>query len=137
MPASFQLELVTPEKLCFSDEVLFVTVPGQEGLFGVLPGHAPFISAVRPGIVQIGENDDAQFFAVSTGYAEVLPSRVTLLVDEALAKENIDAAHIEKTHEEIAEKLAMMVTEDPEYLHLKNRLQFTQACIELSHQGKK
>jgi F-type H+-transporting ATPase subunit epsilon len=137
MAASFRLELVTPEKLLFSQDVLFATVPGQDGMFGVLPGHAPFVSTVRPGIVQIGDEMDAQFFAVSGGYAEVLPSRVTVLVDEALESGQIREDEAQKLRDRSAEALHEMVAEDPEYVHVRNRVQFADTCLDLYQRVRK
>ena len=73
---TFQFELVAPEKLIYSDDTEFVVVPGAEGDFGVLPGHALLLSTVRAGIIEIHENDKLKDrFFVAGGYAEVTPER--------------------------------------------------------------
>jgi F-type H+-transporting ATPase subunit epsilon len=91
-----QFELVTPERLLLSELVEMVVVPGTEGNFGVLPGHAPLISSIRPGTIDIyeGQSIARRIFVVS-GLAEVTPERCTVLADEALLPEELDRAAIE------------------------------------------
>ncbi|MDH5187534.1 MAG: ATP synthase F1 subunit epsilon [Rhodospirillaceae bacterium] len=92
-----EFELVAPERLVQSKSVGMVVVPCTEGDIGVLPGHAPLIGTVRPGVVDIHENGkvtDRVF--VSGGFVEVTPDRCTLLAEEAIAvaditRENADA----------------------------------------------
>src|ERR1700732_5597825 len=90
-----QFELVTPERLVLSTMVEMVVVPGTEGNFGVLPGHAPLISTIRPGTIEIYEGGTVtrQIFIVS-GTAEVTPERCTVLADEAVPLDTLDAAAI-------------------------------------------
>ncbi len=91
-----QFELVTPERLLLSDMVEMVVVPGTEGNFGVLPGHAPLISTIRPGMIEIyeGQTVTRQIFVVG-GIAEVTPERCTVLADEAVSPDMLDAGAIE------------------------------------------
>jgi F-type H+-transporting ATPase subunit epsilon len=84
MPDRLQFELVTPERLLLSEMVEMVVVPGTEGNFGVLPGHAPLISTIRPGMI----------FIVS-GIAEVTPERCTVLADEAVSPDTLDRGSID------------------------------------------
>jgi len=88
---TFQFELVAPEKLIYSDDTEFVVVPGAEGDFGVLPGHALLLSTVRPGIIEIHENDKLKDrFFVAGGFAEVTPERCTVLSTESINLDEID-----------------------------------------------
>jgi len=91
-----QFELVTPERLLLSETVEMVVVPGTEGNFGVLPGHAPLISTIRPGMIEIyeGQTIRRRFFVVS-GVAEVTPERCTVLADEAVSPDTLDRPTIE------------------------------------------
>ena len=91
-----QFELVTPERLILSTEVEMVVVPGTEGNFGVLPGHAPLISTIRPGTIDIyeGRTIVERIFVVS-GIAEVTPERCTVLADEAMAPDSLDRAQLD------------------------------------------
>jgi F-type H+-transporting ATPase subunit epsilon len=94
MPVQF--ELVTPEQLLVSRDVDMVVVPGTEGNFGVLPGHAPLISTIRPGTIDIYEgNAIAERIFVAGGLAEVTPERCTVLADEAVPPESLDRAQLE------------------------------------------
>lgn len=97
-----QFELVTPERLLVSREVEMVVVPGTEGNFGVLPGHAPFISTIRPGTIDIyeGRNITERIFVVG-GIAEVTPERCTVLADEAMAPEALDRGALDAELTEI------------------------------------
>ena len=97
MAERVQFELVTPERLVLSTEVEMVVVPGTEGNFGVLPGHAPLISTIRPGMIDIYETRAAisdRIFVVS-GIAEVTPERCTVLAEEAMPPESLDRAATE------------------------------------------
>src|SRR5580700_5412843 len=92
-----QFELVTPERLVLSTEVEMVVVPGTEGNFGVLPGHSPLISTIRPGMIEIYETRPTiseRIFVVS-GIAEVTPERCTVLAEEAMAPSSLDRTAIE------------------------------------------
>jgi F-type H+-transporting ATPase subunit epsilon len=98
MAATFQFELVSPEKLLLAEAVGMVVVPGTEGNFGVLPGHALFISTVRPGIIDVyadGMPTITERIFVSGGFAEVTPERCTVLADEALPLSALDRAALE------------------------------------------
>ncbi|HEX3417972.1 MAG TPA: ATP synthase F1 subunit epsilon [Stellaceae bacterium] len=96
MPDRVQFELVTPERLLLSEMVEMVVVPGTEGNFGVLPGHAPLISSIRPGTIDVyeGQTITRRIFVVS-GIAEVTPERCTVLADEALPADELDRGAIE------------------------------------------
>lgn len=88
--------LVTPERLLFSAAVDMVVVPGAEGDFGVLAHHAPFISIIRPGVVEMHLGNAVEKFFISAGYAETHGTECTILAEsaeplEALNKEKIEA----------------------------------------------
>ena len=89
--ATFHFDLVSPEKLLFSGEVDQVDVPGSEGDFGVLAGHAPTVSALRPGIMTVHVNRQAQRMVVLGGFAEVsADGKLTVLADLADSVEEFD-----------------------------------------------
>ena len=94
MPVQF--ELVTPEQLLVSRDADMVVVPGTEGNFGVLPGHSPLISTIRPGTVDLyqGREITERIFVVG-GIAEVTPERCTVLAEEAMAPDALDRSTIE------------------------------------------
>ena len=96
MAGTVEFELVSPERLLFSAPVEMVVVPGAEGDFGVLPGHAPLISTVRTGVIAVyrGGRVERRIF-VSGGFAEATPTRCTVLADEAVTLEGADRTAIE------------------------------------------
>jgi F-type H+-transporting ATPase subunit epsilon len=98
-----QFELVTPERLVVSAPVEMVVVPGSEGNFGVLPGHAPFISTLRPGTIDIYDAARAitRRIFVAGGFAEVTPERCTVLADAAMPPEALDRAALDAELTEI------------------------------------
>ena len=102
MADRIQFELVTPERLIVSSEVEMVVVPGTEGNFGVLPGHAPLISTIRPGTIDIyeGRTVTERIFVVG-GIAEVTPERCTVLAEEAIPPDALDRAALDRELTEI------------------------------------
>src|ERR1700687_2907511 len=88
--ANLHFELVSPEKLVFSGEVEQVDVPGAEGDFGVLAGHAPMVTTLRPGILTVHGAGGAQRIVVLGGFAEVSAEGLTVLADVAEAVQDID-----------------------------------------------
>lgn len=90
MENTLRLEIVTPYGSVFSGSVDEVTAPGSEGEFGVFPGHAPFITTLRIGMLIARQAGGTLIFFVSSGYAEIGPDRVTVLADSAERSEEID-----------------------------------------------
>ena len=80
-------DLVSPEKLLLSTTAEMVTIPGTDGDMGVMAGHMPLISTLRPGIVTVSGSDDDSRFYVTGGFAEVTAEKVTVLAQEALTEE--------------------------------------------------
>jgi len=96
--AKVSFRLVMPEREVLATEADMVVVPGSEGDFGVLPGHAPLISTVRPGVLEVLQgNKVEQRFIVVGGFAEVTPERCTVLADEAMPFDEV-------TPEQLAER---------------------------------
>ena len=93
MADMFSFELVSPERLLMSADVRQVTVPGTEGEFTVLAGHAPVLSTVRPGVITVaGEGSDEDRIFVRGGFAEVTPSGLTILAEQAIPMSELDSA---------------------------------------------
>lgn len=110
MADKVQFELVSPEKLLVSRAVEMVVVPGAEGDFGVLPDHAPMISTVRPGIIEIYEGGQVvEQIYVAGGFAEVTGERCTVLADEATPVKDIDRKTAEAQLATLQSELAAMV----------------------------
>ena len=108
-----EFELVTPERLVISRGVDMVVVPGTEGDFGVLPGHTPMVSTVRPGVVNVYQgNEIVERMFVAGGFAEVTAARCTVLADRAVAVDELDRAAAEQTLKDAREDLADAETDD-------------------------
>ncbi|MBF0110309.1 MAG: ATP synthase F1 subunit epsilon [Magnetococcales bacterium] len=130
MGNSFQLDVVTPERLLLTGKATFITAPGQDGRFGVLAGHTPLISLLVPGellVVKEGSTDE-HHFALSGGYAEVGNDRVTLLVERAVEKDLIDPRAAEAEEQEALERLTQLPHDGPESSIWKRRRDFARVC---------
>jgi F-type H+-transporting ATPase subunit epsilon len=104
--ATFHFDLVSPEKLAFSGEVDQVDVPGAEGDFGVLAGHAPVVAAIRPGILTVITGGTYQKIIVLGGLAEMSESGLTVLADVATSIQELDRAKFADTISHMEAKLA-------------------------------
>ena len=111
MAEKLQFELVSPEKLLLSEQVAMVVVPGAEGNFGVLPGHALLISTVRPGVIDVYAEEQSRIserIFVAGGFAEVTPERCTVLADEAQPLSALDRAALEQQARTLTATLASL-----------------------------
>ena len=106
MPSTFHFDLVSPEKLAFSGEVDQVDVPGVEGDFGVLAGHAPVVAVIRPGILTITSGGTHQKIIVLGGLAEVSDKGLTVLADVATSIQDLDRTQFADTMAGMEAKLA-------------------------------
>ena len=104
--ATFHFDLVSPEKLAFSGEVDQVDIPGVEGDFGVLAGHAPVVAAIRPGILTVITGGAREKIIVLGGLAEVSDNRLTVLADVATSIQELDRAQFADTIAGMEAKLA-------------------------------
>ena len=102
--AAFHFELVSPEKLLFSGDVEAVVVPGTEGDFQILKGHAPTMTTLRPGVVSIDETDakNVRMF-VRGGFAEVSGKGLTILAEQAIPLADLDAAKLDASIKDLEE----------------------------------
>jgi len=103
--ATFHFDLVSPERLAFSGEVDQVDIPGLEGDFGVLAGHAPVIAAMRPGILTVITGNTKQKIIVTGGLAEVSARGLTVLADVATSLEDLDRAEFADAINDMQTKL--------------------------------
>jgi len=96
MADTLTFDLVSPERLLISEEVTMVTVPGSEGYFGVMAGHAPVITALRPGVVEVEpvEGETRRIY-VRGGFAETTGDNLTILAEEAINLADLDRAELE------------------------------------------
>ena len=106
-----EVELVSPEKKVFSRDADMVIISGTEGDFGVFPGHAPIISTIRPGSLEIQESSDTERMFVAGGIVEVLDDKVSILATEVINKDDIDVSNCET---KISDYTAKMQTAENE-----------------------
>jgi F-type H+-transporting ATPase subunit epsilon len=110
--ATFHFELVSPEKLLFSGEVDAVVAPGAEGLFTVLENHAPVMTVLKPGVVEIDEGGNKAKLFVRGGFADVGQSGFTILAEYAIPVAELDAAKIDADIKDAGEDLADAKTDE-------------------------
>jgi F-type H+-transporting ATPase subunit epsilon len=125
MADKIAFEIVSPERLLVSDAAVMVTVPGTEGDFGVMAGHMPLISTLRPGVIDIrgGEaSGDTRLFVLA-GFAEANPEKLIVLAEEAIPMGQIDAAALEQRIRNTEEDLVL----------LKNEADRARAAEQLDH----
>jgi len=106
MADKLHFELVSPEKLLMSTDVDMVVVPGVEGDFGVLINHAPVVSTLRTGILEVHNGDTPEKILVVSGFAEVNPDGLTVLAEEAIHLADVDRAALEADLKNVEEDIA-------------------------------
>jgi len=114
MSHQFQFELVSPEELIISKAVTMVTVPGGEGDYGVLAGHSPLITTVRPGVIEVYDLADSilsERIFVAGGFAEVTNERCTVVAEEAVMVSDLKRSDVEAEIKSLADDLATSRTD--------------------------
>jgi F-type H+-transporting ATPase subunit epsilon len=129
------LDIVTPEKLIVSTRVEDVTIPGTEGEFGVLRGHASLLSSIEIGELSYTKDGKRTYYAVETGYAEILASKVTVLVESAEHANDIDKDWMMKRKEETEAKISKMSKEDPDYDKLRTALSLAELKLRVANKN--
>ncbi len=131
MTDKVEFELVSPERLLVSKPVDMVVVPGAEGDFGVLRGHAPLISTLRLGVIDIhDEGGVTERIFVAGGFAEVTGERCTVLAEEAIALGDLKRADIEADIKSLKDRLAV-ADNDAERIALAGRIEIADAKLAL------
>jgi F-type H+-transporting ATPase subunit epsilon len=105
MPDTFQLEIVTPEKMVVRDAAEECQIPGKNGYLGILPGHAPLITELAVGEISYRNAGYTHHLAVAWGFAEVLPDKVTILAEKAERPEEIDVNRAREAKQRAEERL--------------------------------
>src|SRR5882672_9167658 len=96
MAKTFKTEIVTPERLVFSEEIESLVIPAERGYLGVLAGHAPLLCALQPGIITIRGDKGEQHYATSGGFMEATPAKAVLLTENAEEVSTIDVARAQE-----------------------------------------
>lgn len=105
MADTFQLEIVTPDKLVVKDQAEEMQIPGKNGYLGILPGHAPLISELAVGQISYRNGSETHYLCVAWGFAEVLPDKVTILAETAERGEEVDCDRAQKAKERAEKRL--------------------------------
>ena len=123
MDKTFLLEIVTPYGLVVNSKVEEAYIPGSQGDFGVLPGHAPLLTSLRIGEMHYRREKEIHFLAINRGFAEVTPTRATILADTAEPAEGIDTERAKAAKGRAEEKLKTLSKDDPAYPQVMEALE--------------
>jgi F-type H+-transporting ATPase subunit epsilon len=134
MAEVFQLEIVTPEKQVVSAAAEEVQIPGKKGYLGILPGHAPLITELSVGEITYRQDGQPHYLSVAWGFAEVLPTKVTILAEAAERPEEIDVARAQEARERAQERLK---SQDPSTDYERALYALKRADVRLDVAGKK
>jgi F-type H+-transporting ATPase subunit epsilon len=135
MPDTFQLEIVTPEKMVVRDKAEEIQIPGRNGYLGVLPGHAPLITELGAGEISYRSGGRWQRFATAWGFAEVLPDRVTVLAETVEPAAEIDAPRARQALKDAEEKLKSAHSEE-DFANVLGRITRAQARLDVAAKGR-
>lgn len=137
MDKRFLLEIVTPQGLVVSTQVEEAYVPGSQGDFGILPGHVPFLTALRVGELHYRQGKEIHYIAVNRGFADVLATRTTILTDTAEPAGKIDMARAQRAQMRATEQLKKLSKDDPDYHKEKDALERARIRIQVAAKGPK
>ena len=129
LPTKLALEIVTPERSLVNEQVDEVQLPGSEGYFGVLPGHAPLLSTLQVGELWYRVGQEKHYLAIAFGFVEVLPARVTVLAQIAERPQDIDVPRAEAARKRAEERLARSPQSDLDFE--RARIALTKALMRL------
>lgn len=128
---TFTFELVSPERKLMSGAATLVVIPGEEGDFGVLPGHSSLISTIRPGVVEItmADGNETHRIFVAGGFADVTPNNCTVLAEEAISVSDLNQSDLEQTIRNLTEDLTM-AKDDLEKARISRKLTLARAKLQ-------
>ncbi len=132
MEKKFLLEIVTPYGLVVSSDVETAVMPGSQGEFGVLPGHVPFLTSLRIGALHYRTGKDVRYMALSRGFAEVSPTKATIIADTAESAEDIDVERARTARSRAEERLKAMPKNDPAYQAESDALERAKTRIQVA-----
>ncbi len=136
IPTKLQFTVVTLDRKVLEVEADEIMLPAFNGYIGVLPGHTPLLAVLRVGAAMYRNAGRAHHFVIRSGFAEVLPDRVTAMVDSATMPEEVDRAKTEADRSEAERELAMMATHDEQYESVKTRLDEAAAKLQIVGRGE-
>jgi F-type H+-transporting ATPase subunit epsilon len=115
LPAHIDLQVVTPDRRIVQEEVDEVEIPGSEGYFGVLPGHTPMLASLGVGELWYRKGQEKTYLSIASGFAEVLPDRVTILARLAERAEEIDIERAEAARVRAEQRVSAPPQPDVDY----------------------
>jgi F-type H+-transporting ATPase subunit epsilon len=128
---TFNFELVSPERKLISGAAKMVTIPGEEGDFGVLPGHSALVATIRPGVIEITMADGSapQRIFIAGGFADVSPVNCTVLAEEAVNVNDFNQADLEQTIRNLTEDMTL-AKDDLEKARITRKLTLARAKLQ-------
>ncbi len=132
MADSFQLEIVTPEKMVVKDTAEEMQIPGKNGYLGILPGHAPLITELAVGEITYRKGGSTHYLSVAWGFAEVLPDKVTILAETAERPDEINVNRAEEAKQRAEEEFKTGKTED-DFTKAENDLKRAEVRLDVAH----
>lgn len=131
LPTTFNFELVSPERKLISGLAKMVVIPGEEGDFGVLPGHSALVATIRPGVVEItmADNEAPQRIFIAGGFADVSETNCTVLAEEAVSVADLNQANLEQTIRNLTEDLTL-AKDDLEKARVARKLTLARAKLQ-------
>jgi F-type H+-transporting ATPase subunit epsilon len=135
MAETFQLEIVTPEKMVVRDVAEEMQIPGKNGYLGVLPGHAPLITELAVGEITYRNANITHHLSVAWGFAEVLPDKVTILAETAERADEVDVNRAQAAKQRAETNLAKCATED-DFKKVSGDLQRAETRLEVAEKKK-
>ena len=131
MADTFQLEIVTPEKMVVNEQAEEAQIPGKQGFLGILPGHAPLITELAVGEITYRSGGQTHYLAVAWGFAEVLPDKVTILAETAERPQEIDVKRAQESKQRAEERLKSGKTE-VDYTRAEDALQRAETRLQVA-----
>jgi F-type H+-transporting ATPase subunit epsilon len=131
MADTFQIEIVTPDKMVVNDVAEEMQIPGKNGYLGILPGHAPLITELSVGEITYRKGGTAHYLSVAWGFAEVLPDKVTILAETAERPDEINVARAQEARRRAEEEFKSGKTEE-DFAHAEDALKRAETRLEVA-----
>jgi F-type H+-transporting ATPase subunit epsilon len=136
MAKKFKTEIVTPEKVVFSEEIESLIIPAERGYLGVLAGHAPMLCSLQPGVITIRGDKGEQHYSTSGGFMEVAGGKAVLLTENAEEAASIDIARAQEAKKRAEERLAA-TAKDVDKERAKSALERAENRLKVAQKFKK
>ncbi len=133
-----QCDIITQERTVYSAQADYVSLPGTEGVLGVLPNHAPLLTALTFGEVMVRRDGDEEYFAIGGGFAEVRPDQVTILADSAEQADEINIERAQQARDQAEQAMQEGVTDDSAaYAQIEAALRRAQIRLDVGRRRRK